>query len=229
MANVEWDILFEVINADLNQQQVSGAPLVANETPVEVIDAQLFYELSPASSFVPPSPPPPKAPKRKRDTGPQDPNNPYIKKPPNAFMLFMKEQRPLVKPQLVNKDSATVNKILGQMWKSLSQEEQEKYFEESERLNLIHASTYPGWSCRDNYGKKKKRVWGKAATSSNHLTVPAPELPAQPPAPSTSICNLHAAPEVDLTSALFTELEAFEATFVPLTSSSPSGSTYTVL
>ncbi|XP_019752431.1 uncharacterized protein LOC109532191 isoform X2 [Hippocampus comes] len=125
-ANVEWDLLLEVINADLNQQQVNVTAAEVNQMPVEVLDAQLFYELAQDSFFLPsppppPPPPPPKATnfvfpdKKKRKTGAQDSSRPYIKKPLNAFMLFMKEQRPVVKAQFLHKDSATVNKIMGQM------------------------------------------------------------------------------------------------------------------
>lgn len=44
----------------------------------------------------------------------QDPSLPYVKKPPNAFMLYMKEQRPSVVAELVWSDNALVNRILGQ-------------------------------------------------------------------------------------------------------------------
>lgn len=37
----------------------------------------------------------------------------YIKKPPNAFMLFLEEQRPLVAPELRRQGTSKVNKALG--------------------------------------------------------------------------------------------------------------------
>ncbi|XP_077393884.1 transcription factor 7-like [Festucalex cinctus] len=97
----------------------------------------------------------------------------------------MKEQRPILKAQILNAgavppDSATLNKILGQKWKSLTVDEQNKYFEESERLSQVHATTYPDWSYRENYGKKKKQVWSRKATSTC-----APEVPVQTPMPCT--------------------------------------------
>lgn len=51
--------------------------------------------------------------KRKRKDQEHD-DQPYIKKPLNAFMLFMKEQRPNVVADLNITDSATVNTIMGQ-------------------------------------------------------------------------------------------------------------------
>ncbi|XP_061744012.1 transcription factor 7-like 1-B isoform X2 [Nerophis ophidion] len=55
--------------------------------------------------------PPTHSSKRKRRTWNNE-DRPYIEKPPNAFMLFMKEQRPTVKAKFLNKDSATVNEAL---------------------------------------------------------------------------------------------------------------------
>lgn len=37
----------------------------------------------------------------------------YIKKPPNAFMLFLEEQRPYVAPELRRQGTSKVNKALG--------------------------------------------------------------------------------------------------------------------
>lgn len=44
----------------------------------------------------------------------QEETQPYIKKPLNAFMLFRKEQRPIVMAEHNIRDSATVNAIVGQ-------------------------------------------------------------------------------------------------------------------
>lgn len=52
---------------------------------------------------------------RKRKYGKQhEEDRSYTKKPPNAFMLFMREQRPKVEPELRKKGSAVVNTVLGQ-------------------------------------------------------------------------------------------------------------------
>lgn len=42
-----------------------------------------------------------------------DENHPYIKKPLNAFMIFRKEQRPIVMAEQKIRDSASVNAIVG--------------------------------------------------------------------------------------------------------------------
>ncbi|XP_047453716.1 transcription factor 7-like 1 [Mugil cephalus] len=93
--------------------------------------------------------------KRKRSD--QDEGVPYVKKPLNAFMLYRKEQRPHVAAQLNISNSGELNRVLGQKWKSLLPEEKTKYYEEAEREKLIHILEYPTWSCKDNYGKKRKR------------------------------------------------------------------------
>lgn len=52
---------------------------------------------------------------RKRKYGKQhEEDRSYTKKPPNAFMLFMMEQRSKVEPELRKKGSAVVNTVLGQ-------------------------------------------------------------------------------------------------------------------
>lgn len=44
----------------------------------------------------------------------EDDKKPHIKKPLNAFMLYMREERPKVVAQCKVKESATINQILGQ-------------------------------------------------------------------------------------------------------------------
>lgn len=46
--------------------------------------------------------------------GKEDDKRFYIKKPLNAFMLYMREERPKVVAQCNVKESATINQILGQ-------------------------------------------------------------------------------------------------------------------
>lgn len=96
----------------------------------------------------------------------QDANNaadkkkPHIKKPLNAFMLYMKEMRAKVVAECTLKESAAINQILGRKWHSLTREEQAKYYEKARQERQLHMQLYPGWSARDNYGygtKKKKR------------------------------------------------------------------------
>ncbi|CAF0867620.1 unnamed protein product [Didymodactylos carnosus] len=88
----------------------------------------------------------------------QKPRKPHIKKPLNAFMLFMKEQRPHVIAECVLKESSQINKVLGQKWKQLPRSEQDKYYEMAKEERIRHMKEHPGWSARDNYGIRKKRT-----------------------------------------------------------------------
>nr|XP_057943814.1 alkaline ceramidase 3 isoform X2 [Doryrhamphus excisus] len=98
----------------------------------------------------------------------------YIKKPPNAFMVFARKHRKALMGKLDKKDSASVNVILGEMWNSLPQQDQAKYYEEADVERRRHAQLYPNWSMCDNYGKKRKRMRGNAATSVSDLEAPQP-------------------------------------------------------
>lgn len=88
---------------------------------------------------------------------PPKPKKPHIKKPLNAFMLFMKEQRAQVVSECTLRESAAINQILGRKWHELERSEQARYYEMARQERLKHLQLYPGWSARDNYGLKKKR------------------------------------------------------------------------
>ncbi|XP_053680686.1 protein pangolin, isoforms A/H/I/S-like [Anopheles nili] len=89
----------------------------------------------------------------------QQPNRPHIKKPLNAFMLYMKEMRAKVVAECTLKESAAINQILGRKWHSLSRDEQSVYYDKARQERQLHMEMYPGWTARDNYGygSKKKR------------------------------------------------------------------------
>ncbi|XP_027006233.1 transcription factor 7-like 1-B [Tachysurus fulvidraco] len=112
-------------------------------------------ELSPASHTKSPGP-----------AKKEEEKKPHIKKPLNAFMLYMKEMRAKVVAECTLKESAAINQILGRRWHSLSREEQAKYYELARKERQLHSQLYPGWSARDNYGKRKKRKRDNKAPSS---------------------------------------------------------------
>ncbi|XP_034020261.1 uncharacterized protein LOC117504829 isoform X1 [Thalassophryne amazonica] len=126
----------------------------------------------------------------------QRPNTsvPYVKRPLNAFMVFMREKRKHVMEKYGVRDCAILNNILGDLWKNLTEEEQAKYYNLAEEEKILHSKLYPNWSASDNYGRKKKRV--KPATS-NYVqekpfqdTQPGVVLESENrPQTETSICN----------------------------------------
>ncbi|XP_001624718.3 protein pangolin, isoforms A/H/I/S isoform X2 [Nematostella vectensis] len=94
----------------------------------------------------------------------------HIKKPLNAFMLYMKDMRPKVVAECTLKESAAINQILGKKWHALDRSEQAKYYEMARKERALHLQLYPGWSARDNYaqqGKKKKRKRDKSQEITN--------------------------------------------------------------
>ncbi|XP_013884514.1 transcription factor 7 isoform X2 [Austrofundulus limnaeus] len=96
-----------------------------------------------------------------------------VKKPLNAFMLFMKEMRHKVQQEGQERESSAINRILGQQWQALSRSEQSKYYELAQKERLLHMQLYPGWSARDNYGKRKRRQNQQLAGSSLSWTLTA--------------------------------------------------------
>ncbi|CDQ67041.1 unnamed protein product [Oncorhynchus mykiss] len=119
---------------------------------------------------------------------------PHIKKPLNAFMLYMKEMRAKVVAECTLKESAAINQILGRRWHALTREEQAKYYELARKERQLHMQLYPGWSARDNYGKKKKRKRDKQPGEGNEHReyFPNPCLSLPPITGANVILNLSA-------------------------------------
>ncbi|XP_069023128.1 transcription factor 7-like 1-B [Embiotoca jacksoni] len=151
------------------------------------------------------------------DSQKEEERKPHIKKPLNAFMLYMREERPKVVAQCKVKESATINQILGQRWHSLTKDQQAKYYELARKERLLHSKLYPGWSARDNYGKKKKRKRTKSETQLEVVTaataddfplqlkrprlLPEPEPEESPPPPHVLLAQ-HARPHPTQTHAV---------------------------
>ncbi|XP_071808170.1 transcription factor 7-like 2 isoform X2 [Asterias amurensis] len=115
--------------------------------------------------------PPPKEEKTKT----QQKRHPHIKKPLNAFMLYMKEKRASVVKECTLKESAAINQILGRRWHALSREEQAKYYELARKERQLHMQLYPSWTARDNYavhGKKKKKKKDKNPGDNSEPSTP---------------------------------------------------------
>lgn len=63
--------------------------------------------------YTPPPPPPPVSLRKQEVKQQKEPKKPVIKKPLNAFMLYMKEMRAKVIAECTLKESAAINQILG--------------------------------------------------------------------------------------------------------------------
>uniref|UniRef100_A0A3P8WDR7 Uncharacterized LOC103394580 n=1 Tax=Cynoglossus semilaevis TaxID=244447 RepID=A0A3P8WDR7_CYNSE len=135
---------------------------VLNMPAVGVVNGEVVYEVPPdvTLSYVNLGPAAQNSalPNKKRRECKGLDEQPYVKKPPNAFMLFMREHRAKVAAE----HSAAANAVLGLMWKSLSKDEQKKYRDEADQERIKHILQFPQWSCKDNYGKKRRRIRKKS-------------------------------------------------------------------
>ncbi|KAK2819246.1 hypothetical protein Q5P01_024807 [Channa striata] len=132
-----------------------------NQIPLRLVNGELVYAYTfhHPDSAAPPAPTSMSKKRKRRYDKPQDDDRPYVKKPLNAFMLFMKEQRQNVVAEINNRNNATVNSVLGQRWASLSNKEKHRFYEKAEKERLLHAKQNPGWSSSNNYvGKKEEEA-----------------------------------------------------------------------
>lgn len=88
-----------------------------------------------------------------------------VKKPPNAYLIFMSMKRKTLPKENLGKPSAEVNKELGVIWNQMTEEEKKPYFELAKVEKDKHAKDHPNWSARDNYGINKKRRKSKEEES----------------------------------------------------------------
>ncbi|XP_008434393.1 transcription factor 7-like 1-A isoform X2 [Poecilia reticulata] len=101
-----------------------------------------------------------------------------VKKPLNAFMLYMKETRHQVLQEGREKESSAINRILGRRWHALPRSEQSRFYDLAQKERLLHMQLYPGWSARDNYGKRKRKQL--AGSSSRSEVICSQEYNQQP-------------------------------------------------
>ncbi|XP_034031345.1 transcription factor 7-like 1 [Thalassophryne amazonica] len=81
----------------------------------------------------------------------------YVKKPANAFMIYMRVERQGAVARYKVTDSAQVNQLLGKEWKNLTNNEKAKYYKMAEEEKALHSQMNPNWSFKDNYRKRAKK------------------------------------------------------------------------
>ncbi|XP_030889888.1 transcription factor 7-like 1 isoform X3 [Leptonychotes weddellii] len=117
----------------------------------------------------------------------EEEKKPHVKKPLNAFMLYMKEMRAKVVAECTLKESAAINQILGRKWHNLSREEQAKYYELARKERQLHSQLYPTWSARDNYvlwpPKARSHVFSTCPLRSPVTALPLPTAACWTPRP----------------------------------------------
>ncbi|XP_028303501.1 lymphoid enhancer-binding factor 1-like isoform X3 [Gouania willdenowi] len=150
----------------------------------EIADVVLWASNHMVSSPPPPSPPPSCYCPAPPPTGLQSDSIPFLMPEGNNFFHLFGErdwdgvvaampsealepipvpnQRKMVQVELGIRNSAVVNKVLSERWKSLPAEQRDVFKAEAEVEAKIHALNNPSWSNKVNYGKKSKKSRTKA-------------------------------------------------------------------
>lgn len=69
-----------------------------------------------------------------------------ISRPPNAFMIFGRENRKILAKQLPQCTNKNISKLLGTQWRSLTVAQKEHYYQLAEQARREHMAKFPSKS-----------------------------------------------------------------------------------
>lgn len=78
----------------------------------------------------------------------------HVKRPMNAFMVWSVSQRKLLSKEQPKLHNTELSKKLGQMWKSLTEEEKQHFKEQADLIKSQHREKYPDYK----YRPKRRKV-----------------------------------------------------------------------